>query len=114
MRLHGVVNSTGLLDDLEFGVVKKLFRDHLDSNYDHRLLLNERDPWAQGLSFYNELAPGRVVAQEHLPGLQTVQGDPTTENIARWIAKWANMIFERPVDIIVHETAVNAAGFSYK
>ena len=112
LTLHGVVNGKGLLDDLEFGDVKRQFRLHLDGTYDHRLLLNERDPWAAKL--YDQATEGMGGAEGYLPGLQVVKGDPTTENIARWVAKWASDTFNKSVDVVVHETAVNAAGYSIR
>src|SRR5215213_10102636 len=32
---------------LEFGVIKKHFRNYLDTTWDHHLHLNENDPWAR-------------------------------------------------------------------
>lgn len=115
LKLHGIVDSMGTLDGLEFGEVKRLFRGHLDETYDHHLLLNEADPWSKPLYL-----GGVGVEDIHkedlqlLPGLRTFSGDPTTENIARWIAKWAHMVFGKSVDVTVHETAVNAAGFTIR
>lgn len=109
LKLHGIVDSMGTLDGLEFGEVKKLFRGYLDETYDHRLLLNQADPWATLLGLDLD---GKQL--HNLPGLQTVVGDPTTENIARWIAKWAHTVFEKSVDVTVRETTVNAAGFSIR
>lgn len=126
LRLHGQLDSHGVLDGLEFGSVKKRFREHLDGYYDHRLLLNQKDPWTAPLYYMTPVklanpdgGPGSVegdapAAIGHLPGLRIVKGDPTTENIAKWVAQWATDMFERPADVIVHETAVNAAGFSMR
>lgn len=126
MKLHGHVNSKGILEGLSFGEIKKAFRTHLDTNFDHHLLLNEKDPWAGRL--FREVPQEWVEADTglgprtaygvdtntngYLPGLQTVPGDPSTENIARWIANWAVDTFHLPVDVHVQETHVNGAGWS--
>lgn len=89
---------------LEFGEVKKAFRTHLDTWYDHRLLLNAGDPWAKLLQDADQHNASAV-----LPGLQTCEDDPTTENIAGWIAKWGLAQFQCPVRVLVEETHVNAA-----
>ena len=95
LELWGQVDETGLLQGLDFGEVKRAYRKHLDTAYDHRLLLNEKDP----------------VAKLDLPGLRVCYGDPTTENIARWVAEWAAK--EWPdilhVRVVVDATHVNSA-----
>jgi 6-pyruvoyl-tetrahydropterin synthase len=87
----------------EFGEMKKLFRNYLDTNFDHHLLLNKADPWAHAL-------PVGDAAGSHtfLPGLQPFEGDPTTENIARNIAEWAAKQFGADARVLVNETDVNA------
>lgn len=121
LRLYGKrISSTGMLlnilgEPFEFGDVKKIFRTFLDSTFDHRLLLNEKDPWAgthvvgagEQDSDRSLLA---VVGTESLPGLLSVPADPTTEHIGRWIAEWAANVFKTDADVLIHETAVNAAG----
>lgn len=84
---------------LEFGAVKKVFREFLDKFYDHHILLNEDD----------------YIIGRTLPGLHTMQGDPTTENIARDILIWAIRVFSgtgrggRKFRVEVWETATNCA-----
>lgn len=129
MKIHGHVDKHGLLEGLDFGAVKLEFRTFLDTNYDHHLLLNNKDPWAQPL--YHLVAEDWVQADKpelgkqrgysfvetsggSLPGLKATPGDPTTENIARWIATWATSKFLLPVDVFVQETYVNGAGHSEK
>lgn len=85
----------GRMNGLDFGAIKKEFRGFLDSEFDHRLLLNVTDP----------------VAKNDLPGLRLCPGDPTTENIARWVAKWAKDLWPVHVKVLVNETHVNAASF---
>jgi|SRR5687767_2350452 len=112
MRLHGHINTSGVLEGLDFGGVKKHFREYLDTHYDHKLLLNEKDPWAQPLR--GQATESTIEGVDYLPGLVQVPGDPTTENIARWVAKWSIAIFGLAVDVHVQETHVNGAGFSLK
>jgi 6-pyruvoyl-tetrahydropterin synthase len=105
-------SSEGILlnyydDPLEFGSTKKTLRDYLDNMYDHKLLLNKEDPWAQPLTTgYNK---DTNTEWGNLPGLQACGGDPTTENIAKWIADWAAMKYKADANVTVRETAVNAA-----
>jgi len=95
---------------LDFGSVKKRFREYLDTNYDHHLLLNKNDPWAAKL--YDQETEGLSGAEGHLPGLVPVEGDPSTENIARVISYWALATFELPCTVTVDETRVNSVTLS--
>jgi 6-pyruvoyltetrahydropterin/6-carboxytetrahydropterin synthase len=96
-EFEGAVNPQGVLLGMEFGDVKFLFRNHLDETYDHHLLLNASDDWAG----YD------------VPGLQRCEGDPTTENIAKWIGLWTLNEFDTEglvaVKIEVWETSVNGS-----
>jgi len=114
LRLHGPINQKGILGGLSFGDVKKAFRGFLDDAFDHHLLLNVNDPWATGLWNSRTEGTARNINEflGQLPGLMTFPGDPTTENLAKWIAKWAVDEFKLPADVTVHETSVNSAGFS--
>lgn len=80
LTLTGQVDDNGVLDSRDFGAVKQAFRSHIDTAYDHRLLLWSEDPLAQQ-ALANPGAP--------YPGLQLCPGDPTTENIAAWLGRWA-------------------------
>lgn len=122
LTIHGLVNSNGVLDGLEFGSVKKAFRGFLDETFDHHLLLNEKDPWAGQLvtptqtKWVDDASKQKssgysIENMGTLPGLMVMPGDPTTENIAKWIAEWAKGQYGKAVDVLVHETAVNAAGY---
>lgn len=107
------VNDKGILhnkydEPFEFGAIKKRFRSHLDTVYDHRLLLNESDPWAGKLKTLDGSFHKDDEAMQ-LPGLVTCEGDPSTENIAFWIARWAAGAFKCDANVKVEETAVNAA-----
>jgi 6-pyruvoyl-tetrahydropterin synthase len=86
LSLIADVNRDGYAIDqygkiLDFSRVKQVFREHLNSRYDHHLLLNQEDPWAQLVT------PEELVDLEpqHLPGVIQCVGDPSTENIAKWI-----------------------------
>lgn len=96
-EFEGRVNDKGILLGMDFGSVKAMFRQHLDTTYDHHLLLHEKDP----------------VSGTALPGLMTVPGDPTTENISRWIGEWCQDAYKRQglhrVKIEVWETSTNSA-----
>ena len=111
MRLFGIVNPDGYMCDnamkvLDFGDVKKEFRNYLDSTYDHRLLLNKNDPWAKALQDVDQHN-----ASGKLPGLNKCDADPTTENIALWIHTWAASTFAvSDVEIHVSETSTNGVG----
>jgi 6-pyruvoyl-tetrahydropterin synthase len=141
MHLNAVMGERGMATDpasgqlLEFGQIKHAFREHLDENYDHRLLLNASDPWSRpifqvatecicntgpdtdgpdefcpqhGREEFQGFVPGST-RQDFLPGLQSTLGDPTTENIAKWIGE-AMRGMELPVNAIeVWETSVNNA-----
>ena len=104
LTLGGFLSPSGMLNGLDFGEVKKLFRAHLDILFDHHTLLNAQDEWAQPLA----LEGGRLIT---LPGLQVIQGDPTTENFAGLIGDWALKAFNGcpTVEVTVHETSVNSA-----
>lgn len=119
------INEAGMCvthhgDVLEFGAMKRKFREYIDSTYDHRLVLNQEDPWAQPIVFYSSInwTEGGidVLADEHhngdqmfLPGLSLVPGDPTVENLARWIGLWAATEFRSDVLCSIEETKTNGA-----
>jgi 6-pyruvoyl-tetrahydropterin synthase len=111
LRLEGIIGATGILknqqgDSFDFGSVKGEFRSYLDFTYDHKLLLNEDDPWNNILHADDGDGLGKLGT---LPGLYATPGDPTTENLARWIAEWAALQFRANAQVQVQETHVNAA-----
>jgi len=96
---------------LEFGSMKRSFRNHIDSTYDHRLVLNQEDPFA-GPIF--QMIPGdeemkQLGPQIFLPGLSLVPDEPTVENLAKWIAQWAADHFKTDVICRIDETKTNGA-----
>lgn len=113
LTLHGHPNTDGVFESLDFSDVKKRFRGYLDEYYDHKLLLNERDPFAKPLTFQLGPNEGDIVTAS-LPGLVTMQGDPTTENLVQQIGWWAIGEFKLPCDIHIQETGTNAVGRSFR
>ncbi len=98
VHLHGeLIDETGKMDGHEIGVIKDAIRNHLNEEYDHHLLLNVDDPWA------NVISVG-------LPGLKKRQGDPTTENIARWICQELLLMLPpfNAIQVVINETATNS------
>ena len=100
LEIGGDIDSAGILGGLEFGEVKKVFRGFLDGKFDHRLLLNVCDPVVD-----------IRVDDDTLPGLQVMQGDPTTENFARIVGEEMRNHFGTKFQyrVVVWETSVNAA-----
>lgn len=88
---------------MEFGAMKKMFRQYIDGKYDHHLILNENDEWTDRLRkpFEDD--------GDLLPGLVTVPGDPTVENLAKWIAEWACANYRCDVICKIDETKTNGA-----
>ena len=120
LYITGELNDTGILEGLDFGLVKKLFRKHIDEFWDHKLHLNKLDPWARRLRPYptvgsviSELRGGTVDISDDwqtLPGLMTWNGDPTTENIAGWIHAWVKLQWPNfQLEVQVQETNTNGA-----
>ena len=112
LTIFGEIDGNGILAGLDYGTVKKLFRQYIDENYDHHLHLNESDQWAKPIETVAayEAATGEVT----LPGLVTHPGDPTTENISKWICEWAWEQLGNHVDgirVTISETNTNGAGF---
>jgi 6-pyruvoyltetrahydropterin/6-carboxytetrahydropterin synthase len=99
LYITGTVDENGVLGGLDFGVVKKEFRNYLKLTYDHKLLLNENDPWAAHLH-------AGLLGMGYLPGLQTVPSDPTTENIAMWIFEYMAEDFN-VTRVEIQETSTN-------
>lgn len=110
MSLAGIPNDRGMLAGLDFGHVKRIFRRQLDLVYDHHTLLNRQDPWAQPL----HLMSSELLL---LPGLQTMDGDPTTENLSAQIGNWSVHTFYKygitGVNVDVWETKVNNARWNW-
>jgi 6-pyruvoyltetrahydropterin/6-carboxytetrahydropterin synthase len=106
LYITGTVDENGVLGGLDFGVVKKEFRNYLKLTYDHKLLLNENDPWAGDLFTQGQVGKVGDVFPYRLPGLQTVPSDPTTENIARWIFEYMAEDFN-VTRVEIQETSTN-------
>lgn len=104
LTLAGPVDDTGKMGGLNFSEVKSEFRHFIDSTFDHHILLNEHDPWAQKLRENDEHGA-------FMPGLMPFPADPTTENIAKEIGLWAYAgdFSNYHVTVKVEETSVNSA-----
>lgn len=113
LELKGRMNPNGLLEGLDFGLVKSMFRTYLDDNFDHRVLLNLSDPWAKDMDPDQHYDP--TLKPKVLPGLQTMNGDPTTENFAANVGFWAqgNFYQMQAIGVSVWETRVNNATWSW-
>ena len=115
LTLKGDVDRYGILEGINFGALKKIFRGHLDEQYDHHVLLNASDPFAQPIYMLDPCEPEDTYEQTFLPGLSSTMGDPTTENIARWIGEYMEThVARRWSGGLVHsvdvwETSVNMA-----
>jgi 6-pyruvoyl-tetrahydropterin synthase len=108
------VNGYALYSDgtpIEFGDVKKQFREFIDGQFDHKLHLNEIDPWAQKLGIEHNVQ-GRVLTKAKLPGLVAWPADPSTENFAMWIFDECRKMFGTVVSTVhVRETGSNGARY---
>lgn len=112
LTLFGKLDENGILEGLDFGSIKGAFRGFIDRNFDHHLLLNKDDPWA---GQWCERVPNTdsVGPYQELPGLTVCTADPTTENIAKWVAEWASLVWEvRPISCSIRETNTNGASYT--
>lgn len=107
LKLKGIVDQHGILEGVEFGALKKDFRAYLDDVYDHHVLLNKSDPWAKLITLYRDPHDARNDRTERLPGLRITDGDPTTENIARWVGELMQESYSLVHSVEVWETSVN-------
>jgi 6-pyruvoyltetrahydropterin/6-carboxytetrahydropterin synthase len=91
---------------LDFGTVKQKVRQYIDDQFDHHLLLNAEDP------LLTPAVTDRGV-EETYPGAMTMPGDPTIENIAKWVGEWVNDAFGViGIEVRVDETNTNGATWS--
>lgn len=116
MHIAGHIDEKGLLAGLDFGSVKKVFRTLIDEQLDHQLHLNYKDPWSRELINDHQYDPMKevpAISWSTLPGLRTWPGDPTTENIAKWICEAMCDKFgaKFPIRIFVQETNTNGAEY---
>ena len=112
LTLGGAIDVNGLLSGINFTDLKANFRAHLNAYYDHRLLLNASDPFAGDLIPVSRGLGERVT----LPGLATIDCEPTTENFARIIGEWAQGQYGHVTSalaVVVWETPVNCADWSW-
>lgn len=106
LEMWGPLDGNGILAGLDFGKVKKAFRQYIDTNFDHHCLLNKDDVLVALLG-----------GLEGPYGVAPCNDDPTTEFLAAWIGQWACKEFVnnstripiKQVKVTVHETSVNCA-----
>lgn len=105
LALTGEIDETGKLKGYDLTDIKSMFRDHLNESYDHRFLVNSRDPLVNGLELHQ--------AQRLYPGINFCAGDPTTENICSYIWSWAILAFPEIdiIDVNIAETGTNGASY---
>jgi 6-pyruvoyltetrahydropterin/6-carboxytetrahydropterin synthase len=113
LTLQGMPNKNGIFEGLDFSDVKKRFRAYLDKHFDHHLLLNEQDPWSMIFTLHDPIENDPVHGRS-LPGLVRVDGDPTTENLVKWIGHWALQEFKLPCRVTIQETGTNAVSGLYR
>ena len=118
LELEGDVKDDGMV--VEFGHVKKLWREYLDTTFDHHLCLNSKDPFMEVMAIVAEIGE---VTQEYEKiltewGVTTIgQQDPTVENMAALWGNHALNLFREDVSrlvvsIKVREASTNAATWS--
>jgi 6-pyruvoyltetrahydropterin/6-carboxytetrahydropterin synthase len=98
--------TTGMV--MEFGEVKRRWRGMLDTEYDHHMLLNSKDP------LFNYIMP-HVQAVKRW-GITTLEDrDPTVENFAAHLYRTAKAMFQRngmfQFHIELQEAATNAVEY---
>jgi 6-pyruvoyl-tetrahydropterin synthase len=119
LEIEGEVDDKGMV--INFADVKKPWRDHLDSNFDHHLCLNIDDPFFKAMYLAADNGGSQDVIDPQTYekvltewGLTAVPFDPTVENMARLWGQWAEMNFRHLVtnptfSIVVQEAATNKA-----
>jgi 6-pyruvoyltetrahydropterin/6-carboxytetrahydropterin synthase len=103
---------------LDFGLLKRWFRNYLDQIWDHHLHLNQADPLAGEIQIVDRDALGRYRNPEGLegdtitlPGLIKWPADPSVENIAKWIKDYMRTHMPTlSLHVRVEETRTNGAG----
>lgn len=115
--IGGELNDHGILADLDFGTVKEYFREYLNTTLDHKLALSEQDPWAWTVIMRDGPRPSDDVSMA-LPGVVRWPGDPTTENLAKWVAEemWRHFYVNAGhkidyIKVTVVETSTNGAEY---
>jgi len=97
---HSIDSETGMV--MDFSKVKQIVSQYIDSSFDHKLILNEKDPLV------------KLLAQEEV-GLITVPCEPTAENFANIIYRNLSPLFQFrfSIDVIsrieFYETDTNCA-----
>lgn len=102
------VNGNGIAEDkygpLDFGLVKQKVRGYIDTEFDHRLLMNAAD----------SLIDSVMNPEAYYPGLVRTAGDPTIEHISQWIGEWTISAFSvEYASVRVDETGTNGATWTW-
>ena len=114
MSISGFIDKTFKMNGMDLGDVKDSFREYLNSHFDHRLVLNAKDPL---LTLYAPVDNDGVWPGEVYPGLMTVDGDPTIEFLALIVCQWAHDKYgyneenhaRQRVSVTIYETDTNSA-----
>lgn len=133
LYIEGAMDEHNMVRGLDFADVKKTFRGYLDEEFDHRIVLNAADPFAGPIVQVKTPEPhthggtdapecttcrpsGYIIAdplqQQFLPGLQTMNGDPTTEFLAQTIYQEMRTKYAGVRQVDVWETSVNMASYN--
>lgn len=130
LYIEGAMDKHNMVRGLDFADVKKTFRGYLDTEFDHRVVLNAADPFAgpilqvqdvevQRVGGWSPHDPERTLQvvktdpmQQFLPGLATMNGDPTTEFLAQTIFLEMRSKYAGVKKVDVWETSVNMASYN--
>jgi 6-pyruvoyl-tetrahydropterin synthase len=100
VEIIGDVDFNGMI--LDFATAKRMVRTYLDSNFDHHLALNERDPLVLYMDNHRHLL------QEW--GIVLMPFDPTVENMAaHWGRQFMAFFPGYELRVKVWEASTNAA-----
>jgi 6-pyruvoyl-tetrahydropterin synthase len=86
LTISGKVDGHGIL--IDYTELKAVWRDYLDTNFDHRFCVWQRDPLLQ---FSGSGQEGAVLGV--YPGLKVITVDPTVENLSRIFGEQAMEAF---------------------
>ena len=106
LEVFGDPDEHGII--IDFHLLKDWFKNYLDNNYDHRLMLWEKDPWLGALRDRSVRPDGTEL---YPPGIKLFSHDPTTESLAKAIGQDARYMFglEYRYRVILEEGLHNGA-----
>jgi 6-pyruvoyltetrahydropterin/6-carboxytetrahydropterin synthase len=85
LTISGKVDGHGIL--IDYTELKAVWREYLDTNFDHRFCVWQRDPLLMVEGPY-------YTALDYYPGLKAIPVDPTVENLSRIFGEAAQAMFE--------------------